>query len=430
MTLLGRKPVFIVAVAVLFTTLFSFFNLNSYCILLLLACRLFLDGPVTALKIAFNNKFFLAYFAFCLIETAGLLHTHNFATGANAVAKDATLTVIAFAFCAGPFANESEYKRLITVYSLLVFSASFYCLVMAFRLYLLRKDPSVFFYHPLTVPISQNAVFYSVYVLFALQFLLFSKGALQIDFLSAKMRKWCRIFLIVFFMLMIVLLSSKLILVIALLMLVSFFFHYSWANKRALVLSGAAGLCLVIGLAFTDNPVRERFTKMADGDAVTAPQGGFNPGTSFNALQLRALEWRFAIQILRQRHAWIFGVSPGDSQDLLDGKYIAANMYIGNPADGPHRKIRGFIGYNFHNQFIETLVRSGIIGLISLLVIFFLLAGIAWQWKTKEAFFTVLTLVAFFIPQSPLTMQHGVFLFCFFPLLLLYSPKGSTAPSH
>jgi len=41
-----------------------------------------------------------------------------------------------------------------------------------------------------------------------------------------------------------------------------------------------------------------------------------------------------------------------------------------------------------------------------------------------------MTLVAFFIPQSPLTMQHGVFLFCFFPLLLLYSPKGSSAPSH
>jgi O-antigen ligase len=422
MTLMGRKPVFIVMVAVLFTTIFSFFNLNSQCILLLLACRLWVGGPLAALKTAFKDKFFLAYFAFCLVETAGLLHTHNYVAGANVVAKDATLTAVAFVICAGPFASEAEYRKLITVYSLLVFTASLYCLLIAFRLYLLHKDSSVFFYHPLTAPISQNAVFYSVYVLFAMQFLLSSEGALQTNILPAKMKKWFRVFLIAFFLLMIVLLSSKLVLVIALLMLITFFFRYSWRNKRVLVLSGLGGLCLVIGLAFTDNPVRRRFTKMVEGDTITLP-GELNPGTNFNALQLRLLEWRFAIEILHEQHAWLFGVSPGDGQDLLDRKYIASNMYLGNTSEGPRRRKKGFIGYNFHNQYIETLVHSGVVGLISLLVIFCLLAGVIWRWKTREALFTVLTLAVFFVPQSPLTMQHGVFLFCFFPLLLLYSPK-------
>jgi O-antigen ligase len=101
-------------------------------------------------------------------------------------------------------------------------------------------------------------------------------------------------------------------------------------------------------------------------------------------------------------------------------------MYIGNPADGPHRKIRGYIGYNFHNQYIETLVRSGIIGLLALLVILGLLIGLVLKNPTMEAFFTVFTLILFFIPEAPLTMQHGVFLFCFFPLLLRYS--GGSAP--
>ncbi len=424
MTLLGRKPVFIVVIAVLFTTVFPFFNLNSYCIILLLACRLFADSPLEAIKTAFTNKFFLAYFAFCLIETAGLLHTHNYTAGANVVAKDATLTAIAFALCAGPFASKREYRQLITVYSLLIFSASFYCLVIAFRLYLRQKDPSVFFYHPLTAPISQNAVFYSVYVLFAMQFLLSSEGAPEMTILSSTVKKWLRIFLIVFFLLMIVLLSSKLILVITLLMLITFFFRYSWNNKRVLLLSSLGGLCLVTGLVFTDNPIRQRFTKMVEGDTLITLPGELNPGTNFNALQLRVLEWRFALEILRERNAWLVGVSPGDGQDLLNQKYIANNMYLGNPAEGPHRRKKGFIGYNFHNQYIETLVHSGVIGLVSLLVIFWLLAGIVWRWKTREAFFTVLTLLVFFVPQSPLTMQHGVFLFCFFPLLLLYSPKS------
>jgi O-antigen ligase len=295
---------------------------------------------------------------------------------------------------------------------------------MAFRSYHLHGDASVFFYHPLTAPISQNAVFYSVYVLFALQFLLSREGSLASAHLPAWLTKWFRIFLIVFFLLMIVLLNSKLVLVIALLMLITFFVRHSWKNRRTLLLSGTAVLCLVIALAATNNPVRVRFSQMVEGDEIAIPRD-LKAGANFNALQLRLLEWRFAVEILRAHHAWVFGVSPGDSQDLLDQKYIDNHMYIGNPADGPHRKIRGFIGYNFHNQFIETLVRSGVIGLASLLVIFGLLVGIAWQWKTKEAFFTIATIIVFFIPQSPLTMQHGVFLFCFFPLLLLSSPKRS-----
>jgi O-antigen ligase len=121
----------------------------------------------------------------------------------------------------------------------------------------------------------------------------------------------------------------------------------------------------------------------------------------------------------------LVGVSPGDSQELLDDKYVAADMYIGNPADGPHRKVRGFIGYNFHNQYLETLVRSGLIGLASLVVIFVLLFADAHRLGTREGWFVVLTLAVFFIPEAPLTMQHGIFLFCFFPLLLLYVPQNA-----
>jgi O-antigen ligase len=176
-------------------------------------------------------------------------------------------------------------------------------------------------------------------------------------------------------------------------------------------------------VVFTDNPVRRRFEVMARGEIKPPPRNEINIITPFNALQLRLLELQFAAEILNEHHAWLFGVSPGDSQDLLDQKYVDSHMYIGDPADGPHRKVRGYIGYNFHNQYCQTLVHSGVIGLASLLAILVLLVGIALKWKTKEARFTVLTLIIFFIPEAPLTMQHGIFLFVFFPLLLLYSPS-------
>jgi hypothetical protein len=33
-----------------------------------------------------------------------------------------------------------------------------------------------------------------------------------------------------------------------------------------------------------------------------------------------------------------------------------------------------------------------------------------------------LIVAVFFVPEAPLTMQHGVFLFCFFPLMAAYMP--------
>jgi hypothetical protein len=62
------------------------------------------------------------------------------------------------------------------------------------------------------------------------------------------------------------------------------------------------------------------------------------------------------------------------------------------------------------------------------LTIFGLLGGIVRQWRTPHAFFTVLILLVFFLLQSPLTLQHGIFLFSYFPLLLPYSPKSPGKP--
>jgi O-antigen ligase len=227
------------------------------------------------------------------------------------------------------------------------------------------------------------------------------------------------------------LLSSKLILVLAVIAVVGFFLrrYRLRKNKRMGLALGLGALVLLGILAGTDNPVRQRYQELAQGDLKLVEQQKFAPGNYFNALQVRLLEYRFAGEILREQHAWLFGVGPGDSQDLLDQKYIDANMYIGDTSQGPHRKIRGYIGYNFHNQYVETLVRDGIPGLVVLLSIFVLLVTqLARRWQTRQVSFTILTLALFFIPEAPLTLQHGIFLFSFFPLVLFGSRRGNVPP--
>ncbi len=428
---LRNKLNFLVTIAVLASTVFSWFNLNSYCIIFFVFCAIWEYKFVPFVRAVFSNPFFLAYFVFFLIEAAGLLHTHNMTAGVKMLTKDGTLVAIACVLCTGSFAGKREYGRLMTVYCGILVLSCCYCLVVAARAYLLFKDSSVFFYHPLTAPISQNAVFFSVYVLFGLQFLLFVPGG-EVPFgraagggISRRTWKALKISGIVFFIVMIVLLSSKLFLVLALVMLVAALLQkVSFRkNRRIVILSGLATVLLIGLLVLTDNPVKARYQEIAQGDLDMIKTEQFNPGTAFNGLQLRLLEYHFAYKILNEQHAWLFGVSPGDSQDLLDRKYIDANMYIGNPADGPHRKIRGLSAITSTTSLSRPLSVWVLWGYWPCWPFSGFLIGLVVKYRTPEAFFTVLTLVLFFIPEAPLTLQQGIFLFCFFPLLLPYTRK-------
>lgn len=414
-------------VAVLGTTIAGWFNPNSWCILALLACRLFDGNPLGNIKSAFANRLFLVYFLFVAMGAAGILYTHHPQTEVRIVSKEATLIAIAFVLCTGRFADRTSYRRLITAYSALLLAASLYCLGRALSHWLASHDTSVFFYHPLTEPLSQNAVFYSVYVLFGIVFLMSPDGAPAIDSWSPRVKRGIRVTLIVFFIGMMILLSSRLMLVVTVVILINLFFRrYSYRQNKRLLIAAAAFLAVAVGiLLLVDNPIRDRFRETADGNLSLVRQDSFISYQHFSSTELRMVQWRFGMEILRARHAWIFGVSPGDSQDLLDEKYTVTNMYIGNPAEGPDRHFRGFLGFNFHNQYLETLVRSGFIGLALLLAIFVLLLSRARRDGIKEAWFITLTMAVIFVPEAPLTMQQGVFLFCFFPLFALNRPADA-----
>lgn len=415
---------FFVTLVLLVTTIFSWFRINTWCIVLFGVCGLFAGNPLSNIKTAFRNKYFLAYFAVFLSDLLGQLHTENLHTGWNLVAKDATLVAIPFALCSGPFADRESYKKVMGGYCLILAAASGWCIAVALRNYYTTGDIEVLFYHQLVRPISQNAIFYTVFILFGLLFLLSYDGGGMFPWLSVRAARALRVVLTAFFCGMVLLLASKLFLLVLVLILAWFLLRrYSFRQNR-LILTGAAVALVLLGLlvVFTDNPIKKRYNDIVHANLSMIKPEQFTPGDYFNGIQLRLLEWRFAYEIVSEHHAWVWGTGTGDSQDLLNQKYRDANMYMGKPGERGH----GFIGYNFHNQFVETFVRTGSIGLLILLVIFGLLAGIARQWRTGQAFFTVLILFLFFLPQSPLTMQHGIFLFSYFPMLLLQSPKNQS----
>jgi O-antigen ligase len=419
-----QRPInFILTLAVVATTIFSIFNINSICIMLLVAARLWDGGPIRAVKAAFSNKYFLSYLALFLVDALGLLYTHNLPTGGHIVEKGSTLVAVSFVLCGGVFANERNFKKLMTSYCLILLVASLYCLAVATRHYMEQKTITVFFYHPFSHAIFENAIYFSVFMIFGLLFLLSDSFSIGTDWLSLRSVKMLRVAFILFFTGIIILLASKLLLIMLILILVHFAIRKLFIRKNALAMlvTGITGLLLFVGLAFTDNPIKERYMDIAQGNVSMYKKDKFSQETYFNGVQLRLLQLRYAFEILNENHSWVYGVSPGDSQDLLNKKYIHADMYTGDPS----KNSQGFLTYNFHNQYIQYLVNSGIIGLGVFLFNCGLLIGIARKWRTREAFFTVAILLSLFFTESFITLQHGVFLYSFFPLLLLYSPRES-----
>jgi O-antigen ligase len=106
-------------------------------------------------------------------------------------------------------------------------------------------------------------------------------------------------------------------------------------------------------------------------------------------------------------NAWLTGTGIDKRQETLDGYYTRYGIYTGNPDLGD----TGYLGYNFHNQFLETMVGSGIPGLVLLLAI---IPGILF--RKKRAFFLpfsfyIITFI-FFMTESVLERQAGLVFFC------------------
>ena len=405
-----KKVPFFLILAIIGTTLFSWFNVNSGLIILLVIWRLADGGrPVERCRTAFSNPFFLAYFSIFLIEVLGLLYTHDLFTAYKHVESKATLVAIPFILCSGEFADRKGFGRLLWGYCGLLTAICLFCLVVAGYQYVQTQDAEVFFYHGLTEVIGVNAVFFSGYLMVALLFLLSPEAATK---------RMLRTALILFFTVMMILLASKLLLVLQAIVFLAYLRGWGRFRLKTRQLLGLTVLVIVAtaALALTRNPVGDRYKEILHDDWQYTGVRNFPPHTMFNGVSLRLLIWQFADDILDANNAWVVGVSSGDSQDLLNRKYLAANMS------------RGFLSYNFHNQYIEVLVRSGVLGLCIFLAAIRVLAGLAKRTGTLEGWFVLILTLVLALTESTLEMQHSLFLACFFPLLFGYRVVSTRYP--
>jgi hypothetical protein len=354
---------------------------------------------------------------FFLLQFVALLYTSDTEQGWKNIRLNSALVVIPLSLCCCAYINETTRQKLLKWYCFILFFACLFAVYHALRRYSVTHNPSVLLYHPLVSIYSGHAVQFSILVFISLLHLF---GALTKK--AIVFTRYVDLFLIAFFLVFLFLLSSKLVIAFFLVyfiytMIRSFLFRS--INAKFIVISFVSLAVFSLFIFSTENRISNRFKDIIQTDFHFIKRERFNPGDYFNGLQFRLLQWEFVPAILNEKKAWLAGVSPGDAQNYLNQKYISKNMYTGTVARGD----KGFIGYNTHDQFLESLLETGLVGSLLFLLICWSLVKMVRERKKAELSFVTILLLVYSFSESVFETQYSLFIFLFFPLFF-YLPKS------
>lgn len=388
--------------------------LNSYLIFLFFICWL-LSGQWKVKTDSFlKNRYAFLMIGFYLIHIAGFFYSTNSADGLMDLEKKMSFLVFPIVFFSGfPFSDRFVFKVL-HCFVASCFVASLICILYASYQWM-GGDSSYFFYHKLGQILDFHAVYFSMYIGFALLFLVHSLLVQGKTFSVRK--KLIYALLQLFFIGMLILLSSKtmLVLVFSLLAYLGFSLYGLPGQTRLKVAFVTVFLAVLFFVAFLIPNVRSRFKEI-----IVDEYSQTNPlflddyaGYHFTGAAIRLAIWKTAFEIIKEQKAWLLGVGIGDTQDLLTAKYHAKHIYQG---DELHE---GFMHYNAHNQFIQFLLAVGLAGLIWFVIIMLELVRIAKSRKDILLLLFVILFAGFCITESVLCRQKGIIFFTFFSCLMV-----------
>lgn len=255
---------------------------------------------------------------------------------------------------------------------------------------------SVFTYHEFAGIGPLGAVYLSLYLLF----MLFMAG----DPDGPKINPRIRVILVLFYFVLLLLCASRMLIALGIPLLA---WHYRARIAGAFRESGLLRWITLLVIVAGSFPVIQRVATLKRFEPEILRRDSFIGVPEPDGLTLRLILWRFGREILDEEHAWFAGTGLTQTQERLNAKIVQFGMYTGSGKAGD----TGYLNYNFHNQYIETMVRSGWPGLLILLSI---LAIFAIK-PPKSRFMPVIFLWVFgglFLTESVLERQAGIVFFC------------------
>ncbi len=98
-------------------------------------------------------------------------------------------------------------------------------------------------------------------------------------------------------------------------------------------------------------------------------------------------------------------------------------MYTGVPGT----EIRGFLGYHTHNQFLQSLLENGLLGLSIFVFICWTMFMMAKQSQSKELKWIIGLLIVYCFTDAPFQTQYGILIFTLFPCQVFLSTRRNAS---
>jgi len=362
-------------------------------------------------RMRFNRPFELLCALFFALHLYHVFLDSNSAIAWFETEKKFSFLVLPIVIFNLPFKIKSEFHKItLLLFSYGLFLVGLFLLVNGILDWIDNKNILVFYYHEFVAITSSSAIYMSL--MFCIS------NCILLKYNKDKNKVW-HLLIVLFNCGILLLLMSKMFVILNVLIILLFLVRdhkKSGMNKWNLLFSVILIVISFVGLLSSN--LKSRYLDIINSNSTTIIKEEINETTHFNGLNLRVLFWEMGLEIMSENKGSIFfGLGPGDCQDLLNEKIRARNMYVGTG------KVEdtGYLNYNFHNQYIQTFMEVGVIGLLLLLLLFGV--PITHAIRTRKYLLLAINLVFFvaFFTESYLSRQIGVVSFLTFNSILLSS---------
>lgn len=378
------------------------YAINSIAVILLFLVSLY-NLIINKQRITFNS-ISLLLIIFYVIGFSSLLWTDNLENTKAGLVRFLSYLVLPLAFT---FNSNNLYSRekIIGVFSKVLFFFAVYCVFIALIKSITNSDISFLFYHKLASGLgSLNAIYLSVFISLGIYFLLIKENKSKFD-----------LFCLTFLGLFLILLSSKLIISVVSITTLIFSIKkrkFKKINLKYIFVISIILMLLLFASSNVSNRVKVEFEKTKISEVLNKKD--FGHVYLWTGAGLRLFQIKSFFEILQEQEKIFIGFGLNNSQDSLNDKYKEYNLYP------------GFLNYNYHNQYLQVFSELGVIGLLTFLLVLFLILKNAIIYKDYFLLSFIILILVVCFTESFIWRQRGMVFFIMISLLFSERKKYSS----